>query len=108
LAEPPAPAQSLSADHRATILALLTEGLGQVAAANLAGKSAEDRRLAAADLQNLRLGLEKIRAFLTLAWEMKFISHPVMHDLNERLDILGRQAARWRDWFEKQPRNDWA
>lgn len=84
-----------------SILFILTDGLGQVAAANLAGVSLEDRRQAAAELQDLRLGLEKVRAFLTLAWELKFISHPVMHDLGGRLDGLGRQTTRWRNWFGK-------
>lgn len=88
------------------ILAEITDGLGRAAAANLAGKSPAESRQAAADLQTLRLGLEKIRAFLTLAWEMKFISHPQMADLSDRLDGLGRQAARWRVWFGKNGRTN--
>jgi len=83
------------------ILNEITEALGRAAAANLAGQSRPEARQAADDLQTCRLCLEKVRAFLTLAWEMKLISHAQMADLGERLDGLGRQAARWRGWFGK-------
>lgn len=72
----PKPTQDLPADHRRNHSGQNHRRLGRVAATNLAGKSPAEARQAADDLQTLRLGLEQIRAFLTLAWEMKFISHP--------------------------------
>jgi hypothetical protein len=81
------------------ILRLLTDGLGQVAVANYAGKSLDERLEAASALQKLRQSIEKIRALVTLAWNLKFISHQTMHELNEGLNQLGRQAAKWRDWL---------
>jgi hypothetical protein len=84
------------------ILTEITGCLGRVAAANLAGKTPEEARQASDDLQALRLGLEKIRAFLTIGWEMKFISHAQMADMSERIDGLGRQATRWREWFVRR------
>jgi hypothetical protein len=84
------------------ILSEITGCLGQVAAANIAGKTAEETNQAIIDLQALRLSLEKIRAFLTMGWEMKFISHAQMADMSERIDGLGRQATRWRDWFKRR------
>ncbi|MDR1165481.1 MAG: hypothetical protein LBO66_06345 [Deltaproteobacteria bacterium] len=84
------------------ILTEISQALGRTAAANLASRNAEEARRAADDLQAPRLGLEKIRAYLTLAWDLNFISHPQMADLGERLDGLGRQAASWRGWLGKR------
>jgi hypothetical protein len=81
---------------------LISEGLGQVALANYAGSSSEERLQAVQALQMLRNNLEKIRAFLTLSWELKFIGPNISYQLNEQLNILGRQASRWRDWLRKK------
>lgn len=85
------------------ILRLLNAALAQVAAANLADHlRPEDRREAAERLWSARINLETARAFLTLAWEMKFISSAARSDLDQRLETLALQAARWRNWFGKK------
>lgn len=84
------------------ILHEITACLGHVAAANFAGKAdMEGRRRAAGELLRLRERLEVIRALLTLAWELAFLSHHSMAALNADLDELGKQATRWGQWFEK-------
>lgn len=83
------------------ILTEITTCLGCIAAANFAGKSERaDRLRAASQLTYMRERLEVIRAFLVLAWEEKAISHHQFADLSSRLDELGKQATRWRQWFE--------
>lgn len=82
------------------ILTEITACLGHVAAANFAGRADAEGRRAAEELLRLRERLEVIRALLTLAWELKFLSHHTMAALNADLDGLGKQASRWGQWFE--------
>ena len=87
------------------ILRELTQSLALVAAANLADHNRpEDRREAAERLKTARISLETARALLIVAWELKFISSAVLSDLDHRLNELGQQAARWREWFDKKPK----
>lgn len=83
------------------ILHELTLCLKCVAAANAAPKdNAPARRNAVEKLDDLRQSLEVVRALLTAAWELRFISHHSMAQLGSELDSLGKQATRWRQWFE--------
>ena len=82
------------------ILQQLTACIEYASAANFTDKiNIANRRRAARKLTDLREALEVIRALLTVAWELRFISHHVMAHLNGRLDDLGKQATRWGQWF---------
>jgi len=54
----------------------------------------------AALLRRIRAGVEVVRGFLLLAWMLKFVSHGALTELSARLEAIGKQAARWEQWFE--------
>ena len=43
-----------------------------------------------------------MRGFLLMAWKLKFVSHGAVTLLALRLEVIGKQAARWQQWFEKR------
>lgn len=53
----------------------------------------------AGHVRQLRASVEVVRAFLLLAWRLKYLSHGALADLSARLEAIARQAARWGQWF---------
>ncbi|MGL4751488.1 MAG: four helix bundle protein [Aeromonadaceae bacterium] len=85
------------------ILSLLSQGLQMIVRVNLLDK--QDKQQCANGqciLAELSAMLECCRGLLTLAWSLKMISDGALLQLNDRLDVLGRQAASWRQWFVRQ------
>jgi hypothetical protein len=56
--------------------------------------------MGAAQLRGVRASIEVIRGFLLLGWKLKFISHGALAELATRLEVCGKQAARFVQWFE--------
>lgn len=84
------------------ILAETADCLRLIVLANAVDKeSAAERREGALHLRRARAGVEVIRGFLLLAWKLKFISHGALAELSARLEAIGKQAARWQQWFEE-------
>lgn len=52
-----------------------------------------------AQVRHLRASVEVVRAFLLLAWKLKYLSHAALAELSARLEAIARQAARWGQWF---------
>jgi len=52
-------------------------------------------------LKDLRVRIEILKAYFLIAWEMKFISHQFFADINDRLEEVSKQAAKWHNWFEE-------
>jgi hypothetical protein len=85
------------------ILSLLSEGLQVIVRVNLMDKNCTHQcEAAAAILADLSAILECCRGLLTLGWSLKMLSDGALLQLNDRLDVLGRQAASWRQWFIRQ------
>ena len=61
--------------------------------------SAQGRTEGAAQVRQLRASVEVVRAFLLLAWKLKYLSHMALADLSARVEAIARQAARWGQWF---------
>lgn len=84
------------------ILRELSACLRCVVVANEANRDNEtERQEAAAALKTAKTNLETARAFFTLAWELKLISHQSAAEVNARIDTVARQAEKWRQWFEQ-------
>ncbi|CAK7043770.1 MAG: hypothetical protein DELT_02942 [Desulfovibrio sp.] len=84
------------------LLRELTACLRHVVIANEAGRESEaERREGAAALKAAKTNLETARAFFTLAWELKLISHQSAAIVNGHIDNIARQAEKWRQWFER-------
>ena len=82
------------------ILRELSACLRCVVVANEAHRDDEaERQTGAAALKDAKIRLETVRAFFTLAWELKLISHQSAATVNSRIDNLARQAEKWRQWF---------
>jgi hypothetical protein len=68
--------------------------------ANAVNKTtAQGRNEGAQHVRQLRASVEVVRAFLLMAWKLKYLSHGVLADLSARLEAIARQAARWGQWF---------
>lgn len=61
--------------------------------------SPQGRAEGAAQVRQLRASVEVVRAFLLLAWKLKYLSHTALTDLSARVEAIARQAARWGQWF---------
>jgi len=82
------------------ILRELSACIRHVVIANEAGRDdATERQEGAAALKTAKTHLETARAFFTLAWELKLISHQSAATVNAQIDNLARQAEKWRQWF---------
>lgn len=85
------------------ILSALAEALRRIVLANAADKtSAAGCAEGAAHIRHARADIEVIRGFLLLAWKLKFMSHGALTELSPRLEAIGKQAARWEQWFGKR------
>jgi len=86
------------------ILAELAECLRLIVLANAVDKKStagcED---GVEHIRRVRASVEVVRGFLLLAWKLKFISHGALAELSPRLEAIGKQAARWQQWFERAP-----
>lgn len=87
------------------ILSLLSRGLQMIVRVNLMDKGCGRQcQMATELLADLSALLECCRGLLMLAWSLKMLSDGALLQLNDRLDVLGRQAASWRQWFARQNR----
>lgn len=85
------------------VLRELGDCIGLCAGVTFAAKTVlEQRRQCAAHLEELRSRLEVVRAYCTLAWELKSLSHNSMAQLNAQLDVCGRQTVQWRQWLARE------
>lgn len=50
-------------------------------------------------LRCVRTSLIVIRAFLHNAWQLKFISHKFLAQLQIQLDGIEKQVTKWQQWF---------
>jgi hypothetical protein len=83
------------------ILTELAECLRLIVLANAVDKkSTAGCAEGAAHLRRMRAGVEVVRGFLLLAWKLRFVSHGALTELASRLEVIGKQAARWGQWFE--------
>jgi len=82
------------------IMAELTQCMKTVVMANLK-RSREDYKQSCGLLKDLRVRIEILKVYFLLAWEMKFISHQFFADINDRLEEVSKEAAKWHNWFEK-------
>lgn len=86
------------------ILAELAECLRLIVLANAVDKkSTAGCEEGAEHIRGVRASVEVVRGFLLLAWKLKFISHGALAELSPRLEAIGKQAARWQQWFERAP-----
>lgn len=86
------------------ILAELAECLRLIVLANAVDKkSTAGCEEGAEHIRRVRASVEVVRGFLLLAWKLKFISHGALAELSPRLEAIGKQAARWQQWFERAP-----
>lgn len=84
------------------ILRELSACLRCVVIANESNRDNEaERQEAASALKSAKTNLETTRAFFTLAWELKLISHQSAAEVNARIDTVARQAEKWRQWFAR-------
>lgn len=81
-------------------MAELAQCMKTVVMANLK-RSQEDYKESCILLKDLRVRIEILKAYFLIAWEMKFISHQFFADINDRLEEVSKQAAKWHNWFEK-------
>lgn len=85
------------------ILVELAECMRLIVLANSVDKSALAGRQEGAELvRRVRACVEVMRGFLLMAWKLKFISHGAVTELSLRLEAIGKQAARWQQWFEER------
>lgn len=82
----------------------LAESMRLIVLANSVDKSTPaGRHEGAALVKRVRASVEVMRGFLLLAWKLKFVSHGAVTELSIRLEAIGKQAARWQQWFEQKP-----
>ena len=87
------------------ILAELAECMRLVVLANSVDKGCGvERAKGAAYVRQVRAGVEVIRGWVLLGWKLKLLSHGAIAELGARLESIGRQAARWQQWLDAQPR----
>lgn len=85
------------------ILEELAACVRAIVLANAVDKTtAQGRSEGVAYVRQLRANVEVVRAFLLLAWKLKYLSHAALADLSARLEAISRQAARWGQWFEQE------
>lgn len=85
------------------ILAEFAQALRLIVLANAADKKTAVGCLEGAGyVKQVRAGVEVVRGFLLLAWQLKFLSHGALVDLSARLEAVSRQATRWQQWFEQR------
>lgn len=85
------------------ILAEFAQALRLIVLANAVDKNSAGGSLEGAlHVKQVRAGVEVVRGFLLLAWQMKFLSHGALVELSTRLEAVSRQAARWQQWFEER------
>lgn len=85
------------------ILAEFAQALRLIVLANAADKkTAAGCQEGAGHVRQVRAGVEVVRGFLLLAWQLKFLSHGALVELSARLEAVSRQAARWQQWFEER------
>jgi hypothetical protein len=85
------------------ILVELAECMRLIVLANAVDKSmSAGRREGAALVKRVRASVEVMRGFLLMAWKLKFISHGALTEVSLRLEAIGKQAARWQQWFEER------
>lgn len=82
------------------IMAELTQCMKIIVVANLK-RSREDYKESRNLLKDLRAKIEILKSYFLIAWEMKFISHQFFADINDRLEEVSKEAAKWQNWFEK-------
>ncbi len=82
------------------IMAEISQCMKTVVMANLK-RSQEDYKQSCNLLKDLRVRIEILKAYFLVAWEMKFISHQFFADINDRLEGVSKEAARWHNWFEE-------
>ena len=51
-------------------------------------------------IHRVRAGVEVVRGFFLMGWRLKLVSHGALTELAARLEAIGKQAARWQQWFE--------
>jgi len=73
-----------------------------VAFANFKKGSSSEILSGAQDLKELRGRIEIIKAYLLVAWEMKYYSHAFFAEMNERIEEISKQAASWEKWMRAQ------
>jgi hypothetical protein len=79
----------------------LAECMRLIVLANSVDKSMPaGRSEGAALVKRVRASVEVMRGFLLMAWKLKFISHGAVTEVSLRLEAIGKQAARWQQWFE--------
>ena len=82
------------------IMAETAQCMKTIVMANLK-RSQEDYKKSCSLLKDLRVRIEILKAYFLIAWEMKFISHQFFVDINDRLEEVSKEAAKWHNWFEK-------
>jgi len=81
------------------VMAEISQCMKLVILANLK-KSQEDYQQSIVLLKDLRSRIEILKAYFLIAWEMKFISHEFFADINDRMEEVSKEAAKWQIWFE--------
>jgi hypothetical protein len=51
-------------------------------------------------LGEVRVSVEVIRGYLSVAWRLKLLSHGGLHELTGVLESVSKQAVRWQQWFD--------
>ena len=82
------------------IMGELAQCMKTVVMANLK-RGQDDYKESCNLLKDLRVRIEILKAYFLIAWEMKFISHQFFADINDRLEEVSKQAAKWHNWFEE-------
>lgn len=82
----------------------LAESMSLIVLANSVDKTTPaGRHEGAALVKRVCASVKVMRGFLLLAWKVKFVSHGAVTELSIRLEAIGKQAARWQQWFKQQP-----
>ena len=85
------------------ILDELADCVRAIVLANAVDKAtAQGRSEGAQHVRQLRASVEVVRAFLLLAWRLKYLSHAALADWSARLEAMARHAARWGQWFGRE------
>jgi hypothetical protein len=82
------------------IMGELAQCMKTVVMANLK-RGSEDYKESRNLLKDLRARIEILKVYFLITWEMKFVSHRFFADINDRLEEVSKEAAKWYSWFEK-------
>lgn len=84
----------------------MTDGMKLITKANFEKDITKDFEEGAQHLQELRAGIEILKTYFVVAWEMEFISHGFYIELSGKLKEVSKQATSWHKWFRKKSNNE--